>query len=136
MRHLSCRSEQKGSEQDMLRGIDVKQMILQTNSVEKVQQTQQQHPDMQQRYLEIQINEQKKQHKEQVSYSEEAEKARIGQKKEEEKRKGAPKREQKNQPGETDEKPRRPDQPEGEEGGGPDSGTAGQTKPIHIDIKV
>jgi len=113
----------------MLRGIDVKQVFLQTNSVERVQQTQQQHPDMQQRYLEIQIGEEKKLQKENVHNSEETEKARIGQKKEEEKRKGARKGEQnKNpvEPGESGEKPGRQSQLEHE----------GRSGVIHIDIKV
>ena len=109
----------------MLRGIDVKQVFLQTNSVEKVQQTQQQHPDMQQRYLEIQLGEEKKVQKEHVNYSEEAEKARIGQKKEEEKRQGA----QKRKPDETSEIP-----------GGAETkaeeSKEGRTETIHIDIKV
>ncbi|MEN6466363.1 MAG: hypothetical protein ABFD62_14415 [Syntrophaceae bacterium] len=114
----------------MLRGIDVKQVFLQTNSVEKVQQTQQQHPDMQQRYLEIQIGEEKKIQKENVNYSEETEKARIGQKKEEEKRKGAQKGEQKQNPD------------EGETPGGQSreedirDKREGRSGVIHIDIKV
>jgi len=114
----------------MLRGIDVKQVFLQTNSVEKVQQTQQQHPDMQQRYLEIQLNEEKKVQKEQVNYSGEAEKARIGQKKEEEQRKGAPKGEQKRNP---DEEAGGTGQAQNEESQDKLDGRAG---PTHIDIKV
>lgn len=109
----------------MLRGIDVKQVILQTNPVEKVQQTQQQHPDMQQRYLEIQLSEEKKVQKEHVNYSEEAEKARIGQKREEEKRKGA----RKKNPEDTSEMPGGAE-PKAEQG--KDS----RTETIHIDIKV
>lgn len=118
----------------MLRGIDVKQILLQTNSVEKVQQTQQQHPEMQQRYLEIQIGEEKKIQKENVNFSEEAEKTRIGPKKEEEKRKGAHKGEQ-----------ARNQDDEGETAGGhpPDKadkadgdGRDGHPGVIHIDIKV
>lgn len=113
----------------MPRGIDVKQVFLQTNSVERVQQTQQQHPDMQQRYLEIQISEEKKAQKENVNYSEETEKARIGQKKEEEKRKGA----QKRNPDGTSDTPGGPGQEQGEE----NRDTRGdRTGAIHIDIKV
>ena len=125
----------------MLRGIDVKQVFLQTNSVEKVQQTQQQHPDMQQRYLEIQLGEEKKVQKEHVNYSEESEKAQnqkrqIGQKKEEEKRKGSPQGERKKDP-DTGEMPGGPGQAQAqsqsEDGRGkPDNRTA----TIHIDIKV
>ncbi len=112
----------------MLRGIDVKQVFLQTNSVEKVQQTQQQHPDMQQRYLEIQLGEEKKVQKEHVNYSEEAEKSRIGQKKEEERRKGA-----KKNPDDTSEMPGRPEQAQAEESKDRIESRMGT---IHIDIKV
>ena len=114
----------------MLRGIDVKQVFLQTNSVEKVQQTQQQHPDMQQRYLEIQLNEEKKVQKEHVNYSEEAEKARVGQKKEEEQRQGAPQGEQKRNP---DEAAGRTEQAQDEES---KDKLDGRTGSIRIDIKV
>lgn len=113
----------------MLRGIDVKQVFLQTNSVEKVQQSQQQHPDMQQRYLEIQLNEEKKVQKEHVNYSEETEKARIGQKQEEEKRRGS----QKKGPEAEGEAPGGAGQSKAEENKvRPDS----RTGTIHIDIKV
>jgi hypothetical protein len=113
----------------MLRGIDVKQVFLQTNSVEKVQQAQQQHSDMQQRYLEIQLSEEKKVQKEHVNYSEESEKARIGQKKEEERRKGADKK----KADEANEIPDRPEQAQDEENRGK---RGGRTETIHIDIKV
>jgi hypothetical protein len=115
----------------MLRGIDVKQVLLQTNSVEKVQQTQQRHPEMQQRYLEIQIGEEKKIQKESVNFSEEAEKTRIGPKQEEEKRKGARKGEQGGNQDDTGETTggRSPDEGDGDR-------RDGLPGVVHIDIKV
>lgn len=113
----------------MLRGIDVKQVILQTNPVEKVQQAQQQHPDMQQRYLEIQLSEQKKIQKEHVKSSEESERARIGQKKEEEKHRGS----QKRKPDETNEAPGQAGQAKAVES---KDTLDSRTGTIHIDIKV
>jgi hypothetical protein len=68
----------------MLRAVDVQQVLLQSSSVERVQQTQQQQSDMQQRYFEVQTGEEKKISKEKIKHSEEAEHAEI--KKEEEKR--------------------------------------------------
>lgn len=50
----------------MVRPIDAQQSILQSHSMEKVQNVQQQHPDMQQRYLNIQLTEERRLHKEKV----------------------------------------------------------------------
>ncbi|MBN2539062.1 MAG: hypothetical protein JXB09_03330 [Deltaproteobacteria bacterium] len=61
----------------MVRSIDVQQILLQTNSVERVQQTQQQHPDVQQRYFEDQLSKEKKNMKEKVSGAEGLEELRI-----------------------------------------------------------
>lgn len=68
----------------MVRAIDAQQVILQSNRVEKVQQIQQQNPDMQQRYFALHLSEQDRLLKEKVKQSEESEKAAI---KEEEERK-------------------------------------------------
>ena len=61
----------------MVRAIDVQQVLLQTNSVERVQQTQQQHPDVQQRYFEDQLSKEKKNLKEKVSSAEGLDELRI-----------------------------------------------------------
>jgi hypothetical protein len=50
----------------MVRPIDAQQSILQSHSMEKVQNVQQQHPDMQQRYLNIQLTEERRLQKEKV----------------------------------------------------------------------
>lgn len=68
----------------MLRAIDAQQVILQSNATERVQQTQQQHPDMQQRYFELQLSEEQRLLKEKVKDTKESEEARI---KEEQERK-------------------------------------------------
>jgi len=44
----------------MVSPIQTQQSILQTSMVERIQQVQQQHPDMQQRYFEIQLREERK----------------------------------------------------------------------------
>lgn len=61
----------------MLRPVDLQQILTQSNSMERVQQTQQQHPDMQQRYFGVQLSEERKHLKEAVKNSEETEKSRI-----------------------------------------------------------
>lgn len=61
----------------MLRSIDVQHVILQSNSAERVQQVQQQHPDMQQKYFEIELNKERQQQKEKVGQSEENEQLRL-----------------------------------------------------------
>ncbi len=68
----------------MMRGVDIKQILIQSNSMERVQQVQQQNPEMQQRYLDIQLSEERKLHKENVHNAEETEEARIRKRKEEE----------------------------------------------------
>jgi hypothetical protein len=54
--------------------------------MERVQQTQQQHPDMQQRYFGIQLSEERKHLKETVKNAEETEKSRIRGEEEKERR--------------------------------------------------
>jgi hypothetical protein len=68
----------------MLRSVDIKQILVQSNSMERVQQTQQQHPEMQQRYLDIQLSEEKKLLKENVRSAESAEEKRVTDRKERE----------------------------------------------------
>lgn len=75
----------------MLRAVDIKQVLLQTNSMEKVQQTQQQHPEMQQRYLDIHLTEERKLLQETVDNSSDTEEARIRKKKEREEQRRAAK---------------------------------------------
>lgn len=70
----------------MLRATDIQQILIQSNSMERVQQAQQQHADMQQRYFSVQLSEERKQLKEAVKTSEEAAKAKLKSKEEEEKR--------------------------------------------------
>jgi hypothetical protein len=64
----------------MVRAIDAQQVILQSSMAEKVQQIQQQNPDMQQRYFALQLSEQDRILKEKVKQSEESEKAAIKEK--------------------------------------------------------
>jgi len=61
----------------VLRPVDLQQILTQSNSMERVQQTQQQHPDMQQRYFSVQLSEERKLLKETVKNSEETEKSKI-----------------------------------------------------------
>ena len=61
----------------MLRAVDVQQILLQTTSVERIQQTQQQQSDLQQRYVAVHTSEERKLLKEKVKESDETEKARI-----------------------------------------------------------
>ena len=70
----------------MLRSVDLQQILTQSNSMERVQQTQQQHPDMQQRYFSVQLSEERKHLKETVKNSEETEKSRIRDEEEKERR--------------------------------------------------
>jgi hypothetical protein len=61
----------------MLRSLDVQQIILQSNSVERVHQVQQQHPDLQQKYFADQLNKEKSLLKEKVKDLEESERLLI-----------------------------------------------------------
>ncbi len=70
----------------MLRAVDLQQVLMQSNSVERVQQVQQQHPDIQQRYFDAQLSEERKLRQEQVKDTEETERARIREKEEQERR--------------------------------------------------
>jgi hypothetical protein len=68
----------------MLRAIDLQHIMVQSNSMERVQQTQQQSPDLQQRYLDHQVKEEKKHAKETVKTTEEATHGRVQEKQEHE----------------------------------------------------
>jgi hypothetical protein len=66
----------------MVRAIDAQQSIIQMHPAEKVQQIQQQHGDMQQRYFQMELSEQDRIFREKVKQSEESEKAIIKEKEE------------------------------------------------------
>jgi hypothetical protein len=68
----------------MVRAIDVQQSILQTSSAEKIQQIQQQHADMQQRYYQLKLSEEDRLAQEKVNQFKEADKAKIRKKEEKE----------------------------------------------------
>ena len=73
----------------MVRAVDMQQVLLQSHTSEKVQQTLQQHPDRQQRYFELHLQEEKKLLKEKVKDSEEVERAAIRERQEREGRRDA-----------------------------------------------
>jgi len=74
----------------MVRAIDVQQSILQTSPTEKIQQIQQQHADMQQRYIQLHLSEEDRLAREKVNHFKEADKAKIRSKEEkQDKRQGA-----------------------------------------------
>jgi hypothetical protein len=60
----------------VLSTVDVQQLFLQSTAVEKVQQMQQ-HPDMQQKYLAMQLTEERKLSQAKVTNAEEAERALL-----------------------------------------------------------
>lgn len=106
----------------MVRPIDAQQSILQSHSMEKVQNVQQQHPDMQQRYLNIQLTEERRLQKEKVKDLEQRDAAVIKDTFEQEERK----REMKDQQAKEDQEPLEHDENPDEE---PLPGS-------HIDIKA
>ncbi len=61
----------------MVRPLDVQQIILQSNPVEKIQQAQQKHPEMQQRQFDLELAEEKKLQQERTRQLHESEQARI-----------------------------------------------------------
>ena len=75
----------------MIRSLDVQQIILQSNAVERVHQVQQQHPDLQQRYFADQLNKEKSLLKEKVKDLEESERLMIKEEERQPKRKKNPK---------------------------------------------
>ncbi len=76
----------------MLRSIDMQQVILQSNAAERVQQVQQQHPDMQQKYFATELNRERQEQTEKVGQSEENERIRLQTEKDREERKRKPAR--------------------------------------------
>lgn len=70
----------------MLKAIDVQQVVMQMEQAEKVQRVEQQHPDMQQRYLDLQAQEDHKLRQEKVPNAEEARKTLIRDQKEQERK--------------------------------------------------
>ena len=60
-----------------MRSVDVQQLFLQSTAVEKVQQLQQQHPEMQQKYLAMQLTEERRLSQEKVATAEEAERTML-----------------------------------------------------------
>lgn len=66
----------------MVRAIDAQQVIIQSPSAERVQQIQQQNPDLQQRYFVLQQAEHDRIMKESVKQSDESEKTAIKEKEE------------------------------------------------------
>lgn len=57
----------------MVRSVDVQQVLLQINAIERVQQVQQQHPDVQQRYFDDRLSRQRKEQREKVHRAQETE---------------------------------------------------------------
>jgi hypothetical protein len=64
----------------MLRPIDIKNALVQSDAMERVQQSQQQRPDQKQRYVGIQVKEEKKFPKDLAKNSGETERARVQEK--------------------------------------------------------
>ncbi|MHB8770875.1 MAG: hypothetical protein ACYC7J_07765 [Syntrophales bacterium] len=105
----------------MLRSVDVQQLFLQSTAVEKVQQLQHQHPEMQQKYLAMQLTEERRLSQEQVATAEEAKRTMLRDREERRRRKQA----------EADQHPPR-ELSSREETAGPDPDEQGD----HIDIRV
>lgn len=61
----------------MVRALDMQQIILQSNPVEKIQQAQQKHPEMQQRQFDLEMAQEKKLQQEKTRQLHESEQARI-----------------------------------------------------------
>ena len=62
----------------MVRGIERQESIIQTNLAERIQQIQQQHPDLQQRYFQIQLSQERRKLLHKVNESADSYKATIG----------------------------------------------------------
>jgi len=80
----------------VLRPVDLQQILTQSNSMERVQQAQQQHPDMQQRYFSVQLSEERKLLKETVKNTEQTEKSKIKSEEEKDRRQKKAKTEEEN----------------------------------------
>jgi hypothetical protein len=70
----------------VLRAVDVKQLLVQSITVEKIHQTQQ-HPEAQQKYLALQLIEERKLLQQKINNAEEAERALLKDKEEQRRRK-------------------------------------------------
>ncbi len=70
----------------MIKAIDAQQVIIQTEQANRIQQIDRQHPEMQQRYLDILAREERKLLQKAITSSEEADRALIRQEKEKERR--------------------------------------------------
>ena len=105
----------------MVRAIDQRESVLQSNIAERIQQVQQRNPDVQQRYFEVQLRQEHRKRLQQVVEAEEKEAVRF---------QGESKREQNGSgKGDAAETP-----PEGEATAA--EGTFGQEGQGRIDIKV
>ncbi len=69
----------------MLKAIDVQQVVTQVEQTGKGQQVREQRPDLQQKYIELQLKEEKKLQQENVAHAQEAGRAMIRDEKEGEK---------------------------------------------------
>ncbi|MBW2600076.1 MAG: hypothetical protein JRC60_08410 [Deltaproteobacteria bacterium] len=74
----------------MVRSLDMQQVLLQSNAVERVQQVQQQQADAQQRHFEAQLAEEKRELREKVKDPEEAQRLMLREKEERDKRERNP----------------------------------------------
>ncbi len=72
----------------MVRAIDLQQSLLQTSVAEKIQQIQQQHSDMQQRYYQLKLSEEDRLAQEKIKQFEEADKAKLRRKEENKEKRG------------------------------------------------
>ncbi|MDQ5985836.1 MAG: hypothetical protein CSYNP_01553 [Syntrophus sp. SKADARSKE-3] len=61
----------------MVKGIDAQHLVTQTYVTEKVQQVHQRQADLQQRYFDVQLAEERKQMQEKIKRAEDADKAKI-----------------------------------------------------------
>lgn len=61
----------------MLRSLDIQQILLHTTSIEKIQQVQQQHMDMEKKYLALQLQDEINRRKSAVQDTKEAQEAKI-----------------------------------------------------------
>ncbi len=77
----------------MITAVDVQQILIQSSNAQKLQQTQEQRPDTEQKYLALQLNEARKLQQEQVNNAEEAERVMLREKEERrDRKKAAPER--------------------------------------------
>ena len=71
----------------MASAVDRQQSILQTNITERIQQVQQQHPDMQQRYFEIQLAQERRKMMKKINDPGKMDRVQMGEDEEEDQRK-------------------------------------------------